>query len=160
MAYDPCSCIGRVTPSTPVTDSCLRLGHIVVADCDTVDPCGGTGTVLFDCFDYDCDTPPTFTVYSNSRPDLVTVTDISDAGIEFTTTEDSVGGERIEIVFFAACGTGCQQSSSYGTVVFYIKNLCKGVACGTGYTCNPCTGLCIPTDPEIQVSDSPEIIIT
>lgn len=162
MPYDPCSCVGNYTPSTPTTPTsdCLLLGNIVISDCDSIVPCGGTGTIDFDCFDYNCEDVPTFVVTSNSRPDLITVTAISSTGITVQTSNDAVGGERVQIDFYATCGSACGGSSAYGTVVLYIKSQCKGVLCNPGYTCAPCTGLCVPTAPEVQVNNSPEIIVT
>lgn len=161
MPYDPCSCLGNTTTSTPTsTSDCLTLGNIIISQCDSAAPCGASGSITFDCFDYNCETTPTFVVYSNSRPDLITVTDITADGLDFTTSMTAVGGERVEIVFYATCGDSCSGSSAYGSLVLYIKNLCKGVACGAGYTCAPCTGLCVPTDPEIQIINSPEIMVS
>lgn len=160
MPYDPCSCVGNTTVTTTTTTSdCLTLGNIIISQCDSAAPCGASGSITFDCFDYNCEDVPVFTVYSNSRPDLITVTGISADGIDFTTSSDAVGGERVEITFHATCGSACEGSSDYGTLVLYIKNLCKGVACGPGYTCAPCTGLCVPTDPEVQIINTPEILI-
>lgn len=161
MPYDPCSCVGSYTPSTPTSSStCLTLGNIVISECESAVPCGGTGTIAFDCFDYNCESTPAFVVYSNSRPDLLTVTDITSTGLDFQTSMSAVGGERVEILFYATCGTACGGSSAYGSVVLYIRNLCKNVVCEQGYSCTPCTGICNPTAPEVQINNSPEIIVT
>lgn len=162
MPYDPCSCVGNYTPSSSSTSTsdCLLLGTIVIANCDSAAPCGATGTVSFECFDYECETPPSFVVTYNSRPDILTVTDISSTGLDYQTSMTAVGDERVEITFYATCGSACGGSSAYGTVIIYIKNLCRGIVCQQGYSCAACTGLCVPTAPEVQVNNSPEIIIT
>lgn len=162
--YDPCTCVGNYTPGTPcpTKTDCFRLGHILVAECDSVGPCGNTGFVPFDCFNIDCDSPDilSFKVYSNSRPDLITVNAINSSGLTFTTSNTAVGNERVEITIYGQCKGECNFKSDYGSVVIYIKNVCKGVLCESYQKCDPCTQVCVNVDPEISIDPGPtEIFI-
>jgi len=151
---NPCSCIYSCTPCTTCTTStCMRLGNIVVEECNSVGPCGQVGSVSFTCFQYNCTNIPTFSVYSISDPSLISVVSIDAGGLVFQTSNSAIGGERVEIVFHASCD-GCTGKSDYGSVVIYIQNMCKGITCPAGQVCQPCTGLCAPGSSDLNVTKS------
>lgn len=156
MATNPCSCFSRYTSFTPSTtsscDDCIRLGTLLVTGDDAADPCGGTGTVSFDCFCYGgCnDGTVTFTVLDISPVGGIVVDSITSTGMNYTSAVDTVGGDRVEVLFKAVCNdTGL---SDHGKVIIYLNNLCTGVDCATGQVCDQCAGTCVADEIDLEVT--------
>lgn len=158
----PCSCIGNCTgdpdPGPPTSCTCLDLGYITVYPDDSVGPCEQTGTVSFtDCYDFcACENEnATLTVMNISPENAVTVNSITTAGLSFTTNSDVVSAyDKVEITIKATCIADFDDTVTLGdftTITIFIKDLCKGIICGDGQTCNKCSGEC-EDDVNLNVS--------
>jgi len=152
--------LGTYTPSTSTcstTCKCLDLGAITVFPDDGVAPCGQSGVVSFtDCFDFcPCDNEvATMSVQDITPEDVITVNSISQSGLTYTTSDDAEPNQKVTITVKAVCAsktTAGVTLGDYTTITIYIKDLCKGVLCDSGETCNKCTGECEP-DVNLTVS--------
>jgi len=145
-----CRCFGNSVTlngcgSTPTTGcgDCLTLGHITVGCENSIAPCDTENTlkIPFDCFCFPCETP-LFKITNLSSIQYATVVSIDKTGI--TIQPDGTGGaySKVFITFFATCPDGCDTTSDFGSVSIYLKDVCDGVICDDGYTCNDCTADC------------------
>lgn len=163
-ATSPCFCFGECTPNNPdtpcKTGKCFQLGTIVVSCENSVGPCNQTGTIPFKCFCYPCENP-TFKITNLDQIKGLVVDSIDKDGVTVTTDGTLEPYDKVEICFKASCPTeDCDHKSDYGSVVIYIKDLCLGVDCATGSTCDKCNGECSEIAPEIEISNiKPEIKI-
>ncbi len=149
--YSCCNCFGNsVTlnncPSTPPTSrcgDCLTLGRILVGCENSIAPCAteDTLTIPFDCFCIPCETPQ-FKILNESEIEHVEVVSINGDGLTIQPTGTGKANSKVEIRFKAICADDCNTLSDYGSVVIYLKDICKGVLCGDGEQCNDCTGDC------------------
>lgn len=166
-----CNCFGNSvsvnnncsTPTTSKCGDCFNLGHILVGCDNSIAPCDTTSTlkIPFDCFCIPCDAPQ-FKITNLKNIKGVTIESIDKTGI--TVRPDGTGDPRtpVRIEFFGACFDGCDTKSDFGSVSLYFKDLCKGVLCDEYYTCDKCTGNCLPIPPEVLMvpnNSKKEIII-
>ena len=145
---NPCSCLCTyVPPVQPCTSKtgCLRLGYLIVKPENSVGPCGQQGVVSFSCFDFSgcCTKDVKIVVDYNSAPDKLIVNSVTKTGLTFTTTNAANAGDKIKIRIKATC---CDLGD-YGEITIFIKDLCDCTVCEAGYTCDKCTGACIPIPP-------------
>lgn len=155
-----CNCFGNSfslnnscsTTTTTGCGDCLQLGHILVGCDNSIAPCDTESTlkVPFDCFCFPCTTPQ-FKILNPTSIQYATVESIDKTGI--TIRPDGTGGanSKVEISFFALCDDGCDTTSDFGSVSIYLKDICKGVLCDDGETCNQCSGECEPDEIDLSV---------
>jgi len=146
-----CTCFGNsvtlnycptATPKSKCGD-CLTLGRILVGCENSIAPCAteDTLTIPFDCFCIPCNTPQ-FKILNTSEIQHVMVESISKEGITIRPTGTGKANSKVEIRFKAVCEDDCNTLSDFGSVVIYLKDICKGVLCGEGEVCNDCNGEC------------------
>ena len=153
-----CKCFGNtftpnnncnVTPNK--CGDCLSLGHILVGCENSIAPCDTTNTlkIPFDCFCFPCDNP-VFKVTNTSSIKYATVVSIDKTGITIKPDGTGRANSKVYIEFMAMCSDGCDVKSDYGSVSIYLKDLCKGVICPDGLSCNECTGICNIIDNDLS----------
>ncbi len=145
-----CSCFGNsvtlnncTNPTSTGCGDCLTLGRILVGCENSIAPCDTSSTlkIPFDCFCFPC-TTPTFKILNQSSIKYATVVSIDKTGVTIQPDGTGVANSKVEIAFKAVCGEDCETKTDYGSVVIYLKDICKGVLCGDGEKCNECTGDC------------------
>jgi hypothetical protein len=146
-----CTCFGNSVAlnycpsSTPTSrcGDCLTLGRILVGCENSIAPCATTDTLTipFDCFCFPCENPQ-FKVINESEIEHLTVLSITKDGLVVKPTGTGRANSKVEIRFKAICADDCNTLSDYGSVVIYLKDICKGILCGDGEVCNDCTGNC------------------
>lgn len=75
---------------------------------------------------------------------------ISTGVLSFTASSDGVPGTFYEFVVYAKDAGSLL--ASYATIRIPIKDACYGVICGSGETCNPCTGACVAVLPDNELA--------
>lgn len=145
-----CSCFGNTVtlnnctnPTPTPCGGCLTLGRIVVGCENSIAPCDTSSTlkVPFDCFCFPCTTPK-FKILNQSSIKYATVVSIDKTGVTIRPDGTGVANSKVEIAFKAVCEDDCDTKSDYGSVVIYLKDVCKGVLCTDTQECNQCTGNC------------------
>jgi len=135
-----------VDPPAPSCANCLKLYGLRVP-CDTGPaPCGGVdGTVVIDLADYNditacSECEGTYSIYAFDTVGITSATTTDEGVVTIVTNSTFVDRDEYEIVYKFECP--CQKLAGYGSIFVCKQNLCFGVTCGEGETCNPCTGVC------------------
>ena len=145
-----CSCFGNTVtlnnctnPTPTKCGGCLTLGRIIVGCENSIAPCDTESTlkIPFDCFCFPC-TTPNFKILNQSSIKYATIESIDKTGITIRPDGTGVANSKVEIAFKAVCEDDCETKADYGSVVIYLKDICKGILCGDGEVCNQCTGNC------------------
>lgn len=159
-----CKCFGNTVTinkcqnkSTKQCGGCLTLGRIVVGCENSIAPCAinDTLTIPFDCFCIPCENPQ-FKITNSSDIKYVDVISIDKTGLKIKPDGTGKANSKVEIRFKAVCADDCNTLSDYGSVVIYLKDICKGVLCGDGELCNDCNGEC--EEVLIDLSNKPSVV--
>jgi hypothetical protein len=157
---NPCLCNpGCVDCPPPCQDecNCLKLCHISInAYSDlAVGPCGATGTlnVMDPSYGHDtcaCGDNNLYWSVEDYDKEMFITAKITPAGVLTWITQ---GPETLDkqygcVVLKACCG----QLSAYMQVLIGIKDLCLCPECGTCENCDPCTGICLDTLADVNLS--------
>jgi hypothetical protein len=121
----------------------MSLGHIIVGCENSIGPCDVNDTlkIPFDCFCFTCDNP-SFKITNSDSIKYATVVSIDKTGLTIKPDGTGTANSKVHVEFIATCKNDCEVKSDHGSVSIYLKDLCKGVLCDSGLSCNPCTGEC------------------
>lgn len=142
-----------VDPGTPVPcESCFYVtSHIIACD-EEIGPCADSGSQVIET---NCANATFSIIYYDTAFENVAINLVEDAWVlTFDTVEgQSTPNTYYEIRYKATCSGGDFDGLSViGTVTVCIKDLCYGVTCGQGETCDECTGNCVPAELNLGIT--------
>lgn len=146
---NPCFCSGTTPIASPklcATGNCICFCDVYISpNSDLAVPCLTQGVVNLNEFDRNLD------VCSNNsvsyqvmyyEDDFFLSASITRLGVLTWTPKNQLGRFSGNLVFKISCGA----LSKLVTVTIAKKDMCSGVVCPQGYTCDQCTGDCHPVD--------------
>jgi len=133
-----------VDPGNPIdvcADCMYVTSHVKTCDVETaVGPCGDTGTIQLET---NCEDPTYTVIYYDSA--FVSASIDGDGLLTYETDDEliAVPETYYEIRYKVTCAhEDFEGLTVLGTATICIANLCRGVSCGEGEVCDPCTGDC------------------
>lgn len=151
---NPCFCIqtNTVQVNTPApcpdTECCVKACNAVVACSDSVGPCEQEFSLDLSALNHITDGCSGSLTYALESSDSALLdVNITTSGLLTGKSPTSVNSVEkfYKIYYRIICETDCSSCvvlESVGVIQLGIRNLCKGVVCDTGSTCDYCTGQC------------------
>jgi hypothetical protein len=132
-------------------DYILAKKHKIHKSVSSLSKCAGTGTFnLASITETNAQSPVVYSLVSHTAG--LTSVSLNGSVATFSKLGQSYTDQKI---IWEASVNGLV---SQGEVVIEIKNLCSEVTCNTGYTCDECDGICKPTDYDLEILNSVQII--
>lgn len=149
-----CSCmVISPPPVVPCNGNCIYTPNLLVAD--QVTACAGSTDIDISPITTSCNgITPKYTILSYKN--VTGVPTITPTKVTFTPANNNYAAA--EIVYKVACG----MLSRSGKIIIVYKNECIDTICSEYNTCNKCTGVCEPIQPEVIIvpnTTTNEIII-
>lgn len=147
-----CNCKPRIygQPPQPKVEDCLCINDLRVGCPDGPAPCGDT--IVIDLTETnDVTASPCDVVYilKDYDKEAFASVELTSEGILTVVTSDKYVKQE-EFCITYKVDSPCSLLSDQANVYICMKDLCKGNMCEN--ECDPCTGDCIPLDPEVSIN--------
>lgn len=149
----PCNCtpIEVSDPGPCPSGNCLKLPNLTIDPLTSVLPCGGSFSIDIGQYaDFSaCDGTITWSIesYDATIFENMAITNLGVVTGSTTSAAQAHIDEWFDVVVQAACSGSLLAVKR--TIKIPIKNACLNVSCVPGFTCNPCTGVCVEGVPDL-----------